>query len=504
MTTHGGPLPNNSATNANLNPLRVWRELPNLQKSEPQQLIGSNVKIVEIDGPVRAPPTRPNGADFEFDARTNEFAAVAAYYNCDRFFTFVESLGFKRDDYFPWTEFPIPIDHRGAPMRGGASNDAQTRGNPRIEPDGTEVKVGIKSVVFALAQPDRDPPALGNANDWRLVLHELGGHGTLVNHVASTHFRFAHSAGDSLAAILNDPESNAPSKDETFPWLPPYDRWHNRRVDQGWGWDGPRDDSARDLDQEQILSTAHFRLYQAIGGGNALQVDARRFAAKHAAYLILRAIQTLTPPTNPQHASDWMYNLIVADAGDWSSEGHYGGAFEKVIWWAFQKQNLFGGDPPPVDIYIDDGRDGEYQFTGDFANCPAIWNRLANDGAEGHQAPAPNLVNYAYVKIKNRGSQPATSVAVQAFQSSSRASRIYPDDWVPMRTPRLRARDVAPHSSELIVGPFEWIPAAGDNTILMAASANGDPSNLSKFTAGKSIPDWRLVPHDNNLGMRKV
>jgi hypothetical protein len=44
----------------------------------------------------------------------------------------------------------------------------------------------------------------------------------------------------------------------------------------------------------------------------------------------------------------------------------------------------------------------------------------------------------------------------------------------------------------------------GDNFILMAVSASGDVSNLGKFRVGKSIPDWRLVPHDNNLGMRKV
>ena len=62
-------------------------------------------------------------------------------------------------------------------------------------------------------------PPIGNANDWRVVLHELGGHGTLLNHVDSTRFGFAHSAGDSLAAILNDPESKAGNKGRTFPWI---------------------------------------------------------------------------------------------------------------------------------------------------------------------------------------------------------------------------------------------------------------------------------------------
>ena len=199
-----------------------------------------------------------------------------------------------------------------------------------------------------------------------------------------------------------------------------------------------------------------------------------------------------------------MYNLIVADSGDWTSKGHSGGAYEKVIWWAFQKQGLFGGNPPPVDVYIDDGRHGEYQYQPNDAQCMAIWNRHTSDGKEDHQPPVRNLVNFAYVKIKNRGSQVATSVAVHGFQTNSGTNRNYPDDWTPMRTPRRSAPNVAPQSDELIVGPFEWIPATGDNYLLMAVSANGDPSNLHKFTAGRSIPGRRLVPHDNNLGMRKV
>jgi hypothetical protein len=64
--------------------------------------------------------------------------------------------------------------------------------------------------------------------------------------------------------------------------------------------------------------------------------------------------------------------------------------------------------------------------------------------------------------------------------------------------------DVPPQSTEVKVGPFEWIPSAGDNYILMAVSAKGDASNLGKFADGPSIPDHRLVPYDNNLGMRKV
>ena len=35
-------------------------------------------------------------------------------------------------------------------------------------------------------------------------------------------------------------------------------------------------------------------------------------------------------------------------------------------------------------------------------------------------------------------------------------------------------------------------------------SADGDASNVDHVTAGEAIPEWRLVPNDNNLGLRNV
>src|SRR5215831_8086662 len=502
MTTHGGPP--SSASNAQLNPFRVWAALPNLRESSPQELVGSNVKIVDFELPNIPPPSKPTGADFEFDVRTNDFSAVNAYYNCDRFFGFMEDLGFRRDDYFPGTTFPIRVDHRGTPTIGGGPNsvNAQCRGKTRRQPDGSVVGE-IAGLIFCLAQADAKPP-IGIATDWRVVVHELGGHGTLQNHVNSSRFRFAHSAGDSLAAILSDPESKAEDKGRTFPWIDKFRRRHDRKVEDGWGWGGEKDlnDDFFQLDREQILSTTHFRLYKSLGGDDHDSPHARHFSARYTAYLILRAIETLTPITNPQHASDWLCNLIVADTGSWVADGHSGGAYEKVIHWAFEKQGLFGGTPP-VDVYIDDGRGGEYQYQASHETCPAIWNRCANDRADGHETPVPDIVNFAYVRIKNRGATTARSVVVNAFQNSSLTNLDYPEGWMTMRTPRLSAPDILPEATEVTVGPFEWIPTAKDNCILMAVSANGDASNLDKFASGRSIPIWRLVPNDNNLGMRK-
>jgi hypothetical protein len=40
--------------------------------------------------------------------------------------------------------------------------------------------------------------------------------------------------------------------------------------------------------------------------------------------------------------------------------------------------------------------------------------------------------------------------------------------------------------------------------MLMVASATGDPSNIHNFSVGDSVPDWRLVPHDNNIALHSV
>ena len=47
MTTHGGPWP--SASNAKLNPLRIWAALPKLHQTNPQKLVGSNVRIADFE-----------------------------------------------------------------------------------------------------------------------------------------------------------------------------------------------------------------------------------------------------------------------------------------------------------------------------------------------------------------------------------------------------------------------------------------------------------------------
>jgi zinc metalloprotease ZmpB len=520
MTLVGGPAAN--ARNNALNPLRSSVALQGLRapRRGKQSLTGNNVKIRDFEAPTAAPPVERAGAGFNFPARTDHFAAVNAYYHCDGFFRLVEDLGFPRASYFKATKFPVPVDHRGhIDKPNGREINARVNGN-------TTADGGVLNVRFALADLKDTKDPLGLACDWRVVLHELGGHGTLWNHINYGLFHFAHSVGDSLAAILNDPDSSVRSKARfvTFPWIPFLKRRHDRKVTQGWAWGGTKDlgvNEQRDVDpkgyqSEQILSTTHFRIYRAIGGDSE-QPNMRRFAARFASYLILRTVGSFTPAHAPDHAAAYAAALTMADASDWTSEGQAGGAYAKVIRWAFEKQGLYQpqphktpvkkeGAPPLVDVYIEDGRRGEYQYHDKYWNCRAIWNRHAADNGTSHQQPLAGTTNFAYVKIKNRGTTTAIGVTVKAFHRKPSAGGVYPDDWMPMITAELPSPDVPPNSKgEVIVGPFEWEPSeTGDGCMIMAVTAPGDVSNIIQFDRDKSIPEWRLVPHDNNIGLRSV
>src|SRR5262249_19783892 len=163
------------------------------------------------------------------------------------------------------------------------------------------------------------------------------------------------------------------------------------------------------------------------------------------------------------------------------------------------------GSPPPVDVFIDDGRHGEYQYQAVCWNCQDIWNRRHNDGGTTHEEPIVGQTNFAFVKIRNRGTQAATDVAVKGYHANPAAGLVYPNDWQPMTTTQLAGPNVpANNAGAITVGPFEWVPTVGHECLFMVVSSAGDPSNISKIAAGDSIPEWRLVPNDNNIGWRNM
>ena len=330
VTLAGGPTAN--ANSSALNPLRSSVTLTGLAApaSGQQALGGSSVALSDVESPIVLPPTEPVGTNFDFCARTNNFAAVNAYYHSDRAFRLVEDLGFSIHSYFPGTTFPIAVDHRG---HFSASRPQGDEINAHCV--GTAGGTGILYASFSLADISDLANPIGMACDWRTVMHELFGHGILFNHIGAPRFNFSHSAGDSFAAILSDPGSQAPDRFDTFPWWQPgipaaLRRRHDRAVAAGFGWSGDIAlhpfDNGKDrngYNNEQILSTTMFRFYLSIGGDSA-DFAAKRFAARFTFHIMLRRHPSLTPATSPGNAAGFADALMEADLGDWPSEGQLG------------------------------------------------------------------------------------------------------------------------------------------------------------------------------------
>jgi hypothetical protein len=77
-----------------------------------------------------------------------------------------------------------------------------------------------------------------------------------------------------------------------------------------------------------------------------------------------------------------------------------------------------------------------------------------------------------------------------------------------MTTASLGVPALAPGDS-VVIGPFEWTPLhAGHEVMLMSVTARADRANNDLLTglpaAMGPTPAWRLVPADNNIGLRAL
>jgi hypothetical protein len=480
ITLSGDVMNTPCAPAAVLDPLAEVVNLPGLTPANPQPLSGVYVELVDSDPPAVAPPTVALPAcQFLFSATSDDFAAVNAYYHMDALYRMVADMGFV--NYFPGTTFPIPMDHQG---EGGAVN-AHHHGSGGAT---TKFRFGLAQAACPV----------GIACDRRVVIHEFG-HSVLENHINDGVFTFDHGVSDTMAVILSDPDSQVPDRFDTFPFNT-INRRHDRDVAVGWGWGGPNDTGG--YSSTQILSTTMFRAYRSLGG-DASALEERRFAARFMTYLILAAVESMTPLTQPAGPEDFAEDLIEADLATTAFDGQPGGAFHKVIRWAFEEQDAYGGQPPEVDVYIDDGRSGEYPWLENFTNTSDIWTRYEPDGGTAHQNPLVGPQMYVYVRVRNRGTQTATNVTVKAFSGPAGGEAVWPDQFTPLPTPELPAPGAIPPGGNVVVGPFEWTPETTKGvSIIMSASTPQDTSNIDSIS--QSLETRRLVPYDNNVAQRDV
>ncbi|WP_445219323.1 hypothetical protein ACKWRH_03435 [Bradyrhizobium sp. Pa8] len=509
-----------------------------------RRLSGPRVKVrkpaalgPQYDPPEQVPP-------FAFSARTNEFAAVSAYCHCDSMMRLVEGFGFDLHNHFHDVKQPLTVDHRAKLLAGSGARDGRGM-NAYVTPflGDTAQRPWNVAMLFALADlSDTWKHPLGLVADVRFVWHEFC-HVLILAATGSTEFDFAHSAGDALGAIMCDPASklSAPWRGVTFPFVQLPLRRHDRKVEQGWGWSGTlyekpaptygvRDPAG--YNSEQILSSTLFRLYCAAGGdavrsnqAREPDLERRRAAAYHTAYLIVRAIASLgaveTEPTG--EASQFATALMDADVGtpdlDYEGSTQRGGMLHKVVRWTFEQQGLYQtsspgqnrpGSAPPIDIYVDDGRKGQYQYSDTWSALPAVlWVQHSEGDSAPHETPRPGYVNYVYVILRNRGTQPADGATVSVFAATDDAA----DVWNTASTGwELLDGDTTqryvPNGASVKFGPFRWTPQAGKrNALLVRATVAGDRSNID---TGSTLPCATgpvvvadLVRADNNLGYRE-
>lgn len=483
---------------------------------------GADMKVLVCPGFVledRKPPIVP-GDTKEVDlpgtgpaVRSNDLSAIMAFWNVAQLFTRLDAYGLPPHDYFRIARLPLKLFYRSG-IRPGPGKDGQAI-NARVLVEGWRVDfegptapgqhpvVQIHLAMADLSTRARKPwngkdrsqaEPLGIAADERWIWHEIG-HVLLMAAVGEPQFRFCHSPGDALAAIVADPQSklatDANWRGVTFPWvfLP---RRHDRCVSHGWSWGGamhyamsqvPRTQAPRRKGYwtEQILSSSLFRLYRCIGGdttsvGSPDQPDiaARESASHYSVYLIMRALQILGPSDMvPAHEPDQLVSaLIDADIGTgvWDvtfpptgsplPQGEtplppfhrVGGCVHKVIRWAFEAQGLYRssnnepGFPPPVDVYIKDLRP-DSTSSGAIRYGPGSYVPVSlhcnNAQAQSHVPPEwqadPNAVIVApgtgeiTVKVGNRGTQLAQDVEVTVWWHEWPAGP--PPDWDTSWTP---------------------------------------------------------------------
>ena len=503
---------------AMLDPVRTTVTLP-VTPSTPQSLASEFVCVSDFNAPDAPPPTSPPADFTALPSDSPDFGAVNAFYHLDRFFRVMSEIGIDPATYFNSTKLPMRVDHldttaivRDGRPTGPGPVGGYAYGNPGG--DGCE-RIGLAYSALACGSP------VLAACDQRLVFHECS-HMILWEKTHHGRLRFCHSTGDSLAIIFADPQSTAPDRFMSFPFIALANRRHDRDVAAGWAWGGQKDKGERDYQGEQILSTTQFRLYRAAGGDDNRK-SVQIYASRYILSLIIRSVGLL-PPADiaPTISVDvWVTALTNADMGTGSFEGVPGGTVHKLIRWAFEKQGLYqppGAPPPPnvaspgappdVDVYIDDGRGGEYTYLQEFWNNTDIWNRHSPDGGTTHDPPIVGVANYAYVRVKNRGTQTANDVTVCGYQADPASGLNWPNDWTAMTTASLPADPIASGGST-IVGPFVWTPRfLGSECMLMIASADGDLPNTDPSTglpcARGPTPHWRLVPFDNNIGQHNV
>ena len=218
---------------------------------------------------------------------------------------------------------------------------------------------------------------------------------------------------------------------------------------------------------------------------------------------------------------------MTAAMGNWASEERTRRLLLEGDRWAYEKQGLFQppgaplpvttvGAPPPIDVYIDDGRQGEYQYgpanqfpwLQRFWETTEIWNRLEPDGHPEHQTPVvgrdqPCLCAGPQPRHPDGERRGRTRLALPPLSGPRVAGRLAADD------DRFADRSGGSRLADKHWSGRSSGAAASRSRVHVherkrpGDRANNDTASAMPCAAGPA-PLWQMVPCDNNLGLRAV
>ena len=318
----------------------------------------------------------------------------------------------------------------------------------------------------------------------------------LWDHVSSPNFGFAHSPGDSLAAILHAPHSRAPDPVETFPFMKAVgraSRRHDREVPEGGAGSVPLELAVR-----RGAGALDDAVPRVPGGGRRLDGlrPSSEFASRYVSYLILKAVELpqlhdagpgrvrRRTHRSRRHAPASSRAIRAARSARCSA-----GRSRSRASISRTERRCRSPSParrPDVDVFIDDGRGGEYMpYLPTSAATPRSGTGPPADG-RGRQSASrrrrPELRLRPRAQPRHRPGDRRDRARLPVAHA---AASVWPTDWKAADTrPRCRLPDALPPAEAAVVGPFPWTPQAQRREPAVRGERPGDRSNVETVTAG--------------------
>ncbi len=459
------------------------------------QLEGSWVHMEEIDKPRYAAPRSKSGR-FDFSSKNRNFLDVMVYYHVDRFQQYVQNeLGLVGVG-----DCSIAVDPQGA---GGTDNsfgsaDGLSFGEERVP----------------------------GAADAMVILHEYGH--ALQDFVNPGSNQHNYSSGvaegfcDFLAAVYYDDKHVKPAKTRGLMFSWDANKTDHPAARRRYDWPALSDSKGWDhgggYDKGEQWASAMFELYRKLGG------DSAKAAVRHAARdIVIRThlvANGMIPKANA--AITQMAQQIEAADTHLAAWRYADSLHVKVIRDTFRRRHVLAYDALPVDVYIDDGRQGGYGsvktnptfddslWLENHGNPPGLWVQGPSGvpGPPGEASIKVGVAAQVFARIANLQNTDSGPVTVKAFVAGPGAARVWPEDWQIMDplTPSQSLGSVGKKTDPgVVIPPFTWTPTkTGAHTLLVVVECAQDQAVTGLLQPADRVPIMELVPFDNNIAMRDI